>query len=1437
MRAVATLREEDAIKAKNSKQKIFQLKEELNGGNIGINPKLEKLKVLRESYDIAKFRAQELLQTNDQNLYVKVHGQRASKIYSALSTLIFLSISASKVEELEHYISNSASQVPSSIFDFEEWSSIVKVAKDCRESDHSVLVERSKIMRKNMLIFYQLAVNPLRTTQMELKLLRSEVANEIAGAQVELAGSINLISQIVSELQTAGHKSESVEKLNKLLRDYSTRSLRSTADKAKDEEMSALKDAVSRLTQQLDSHRSHHEAEMHKTVSALNDASARASSAHQQVGTLTSLLTERDKQVEELVERLREHSNQVSDQAMLIGELQASLAAVQEAAADSVSASQQAQQAKEFQELFEQYNTAATDLETRDAEIVTLQGCVRTLGEQLETANSVTAATEEKCQQLQQETAAKLAEADARITELQLQKEGTALQADGWKAEAESARIEVEQLRAALAELQCAARSAGADPAKESAGLSVVNPAPEEDHAPSEATASDVSAPNGLDSAADEATTSVTDDAVAEAGSPEPDRDAAAQEPSGESQSAGSALKVAAPVESEEQLVLSLISAEAIHATAVAMEQAAARLVASLSSSEAISSHVGALQATLIESLMTHNEALDHAVLKTASLSPREIEAVSSMLKPSTVTDGTQKNEEELVVSLISAEAIHAASAAVSQAAARLLQGLSVTDSAGSDETLMALQETLVDTLAAHSDVLRDPATAAASAKLNPPAAGAAATEPVAAVEATPDEETDETPQRVHFRPEDSVRMFDSAVPPSGAPAAHTLLEDWPESPSVSSHPGFIDADDELYEDTLSVIYAEAMHVASVAVMEAAAKVIASLTSAASGPPSQDAAVIAVTPQVLELQNALADSLEAQNEVLLDPQFTAVSSVVTATVESDLIETPAKLRSPRTEPGETAKVSGEDAMLLSVISAEAVRAASQAVAEAAQRLHVTLQAADGREDPKAEEVAQLQSALAEAVGAQAEALTKTEMVPAKVLPDVAIDAVDAATATPAVEPAADNCPITTGESAAADNGVLVVSAEVAATAVKPSDDAASATATAEMPLVVATEAAPVDAETVPDATTKDSPVSGEAPANAASTEGTTAETTDPTVTTNGAAPVDVSSSAVANEAAPASVEELAVAATEPVPGDADGPTVASAAAASVDGTVPGIATTEAAPASVEELAVATTGAAPAGAEDTAVATPKAAAASAEEPVVANPEAAAAGTEEPIVANPEAALAGTEEPVVATPEAAAASVEEPVVATPEAAAASVEEPVVATPEPATASVEDPVVATPEAAAASAEEPAEATFEPAPASAEEAAVIATETAATGAVAELLQTQSEGSAGAVSGGAAEAAEGVAAATRNAPIADQSVADNATSDPVPSAAPAGDVAAPPTLPITRDEDVVIVQNQLRGFMARAKVRRIRAEKQAEKQGVLSATKGTVQGAFCCTS
>jgi 2-C-methyl-D-erythritol 4-phosphate cytidylyltransferase len=68
-------------------------------------------------------------------------------------------------------------------------------------------------------------------------------------------------------------------------------------------------------------------------------------------------------------------------------------------------------------------------------------------------------------------------------------------------------------------------------------------------------------------------------------------------------------------------------------------------------------------------------------------------------------------------------------------------------------------------------------------------------------------------------------------------------------------------------------------------------------------------------------------------------------------------------------------------------------------------------------------------------------------------------------------------------------------------------------------------------------------------------------------------------------------------------------------------------------------------------------------------------------------------------------------------------------------------------------------------------------------------------------------------------------------TVDQPAAAETADELAAAPKLVGATEEEVVIVQNQLRGFIARAKVRRVRAEKEAAKQGVLSATKGTVQG------
>jgi len=335
-------------KNRGSKQKIIQLKDELNGGSLQINPKFEKLKVLRESYDIAKFRANELLLPHDQNLYLKAHGLRASKIYSALSTLIFVSISCSKVEELEDYVMKSAAQVPSTIFDLEEWSSIVKIAKDCREGDSNSLREQVSALKKNMSVYNQLAANPLKAAQMELKLLRSEVMNELGGAQTDLAGSINLMMQLARELSggSGTDVGESARRLSKLL--HATDHHDKQAETAKNEELEALRVYQKDASEQL-----------HKLHAESADLKA-------QLGAATSRADSAEAQNEQLV-------TNVSDLAHEIDAVKAAVAA----SPRHISSEQQAQQARDFQELYEQYSHLSATLQQRDQHILDLQDQIK----------------------------------------------------------------------------------------------------------------------------------------------------------------------------------------------------------------------------------------------------------------------------------------------------------------------------------------------------------------------------------------------------------------------------------------------------------------------------------------------------------------------------------------------------------------------------------------------------------------------------------------------------------------------------------------------------------------------------------------------------------------------------------------------------------------------------------------------------------------------------------------------------------------------------------------------------------------------------------------------------------------------------------------------------------------------------------------------------
>ena len=114
--------------------------------------------------------------------------QRASKLYSALSTLIYSSIGLSKAEELEQYIKRAATQVPSNLFDMDEWTNLIAVAKEVRTIDSVAARDEITLLRKNLNILYFVSEKPLKNTREELQLLRRDVAQQI---QVRYASLIN----------------------------------------------------------------------------------------------------------------------------------------------------------------------------------------------------------------------------------------------------------------------------------------------------------------------------------------------------------------------------------------------------------------------------------------------------------------------------------------------------------------------------------------------------------------------------------------------------------------------------------------------------------------------------------------------------------------------------------------------------------------------------------------------------------------------------------------------------------------------------------------------------------------------------------------------------------------------------------------------------------------------------------------------------------------------------------------------------------------------------------------------------------------------------------------------------------------------------------------------------------------------------------------------
>ena len=191
--------------SKGSKQKIFLLKQELNSKKDKTEESLEeKLRLLQEGYDLCRIRAEKALSLNDNTgSHFKINGQKVTKIYAAVSALIYASISVSKASEVEEYIKKLAAETPSTLFDYEDWRGIIDLARSCRSDPSAVPSSPAAqtIERLNLCQF--LATNSVQTMQSEVRLLRTIVSSDLVLMQNDLSSARNLILFLMAKLQTA----------------------------------------------------------------------------------------------------------------------------------------------------------------------------------------------------------------------------------------------------------------------------------------------------------------------------------------------------------------------------------------------------------------------------------------------------------------------------------------------------------------------------------------------------------------------------------------------------------------------------------------------------------------------------------------------------------------------------------------------------------------------------------------------------------------------------------------------------------------------------------------------------------------------------------------------------------------------------------------------------------------------------------------------------------------------------------------------------------------------------------------------------------------------------------------------------------------------------------------------------------------------------------
>jgi outer membrane murein-binding lipoprotein Lpp len=273
---------DDRPVSRGSKQKIMKLKEELtNTKTHTIDPQIFRIRQLKESYDLSLLKMNEMNNSavhSTSNLYVKIHGKRASKAYSALSSIIYASIAAAKIDSLEAFIRQTIASLPANMIDLEEWNHILNLSRETREasllSSPSAGLALSSLspqqqqqfspdFLKKFQLLYFLATNPIRNTKDELIVFKKSVIDELSSYQSYYLSTLEMISQVLMKLRNHSSGDYNIKKITSLQQQVSDlnkqlKQVRADSDDAIRQQVEAYKQQYQEEFQQMATQASSH---------------------------------------------------------------------------------------------------------------------------------------------------------------------------------------------------------------------------------------------------------------------------------------------------------------------------------------------------------------------------------------------------------------------------------------------------------------------------------------------------------------------------------------------------------------------------------------------------------------------------------------------------------------------------------------------------------------------------------------------------------------------------------------------------------------------------------------------------------------------------------------------------------------------------------------------------------------------------------------------------------------------------------------------------------------------------------------------------------------------------------------------------------------------------------------------------------------------------